>query len=47
MQEGTRIGHVAEHVAIQQQSRIGIAVTRGKTRPVRGCPGVRGVMIAH
>ena len=38
LQEGTWLGHVAEHVAIQLQSEAGHEVRRGKTRSadVRG-----------
>jgi cyanophycin synthetase len=47
MAEGTWLGHVAEHVAIELQSRVGARVTRGKTRSVRGMPGVYDVMYAY
>ncbi|HKC26146.1 MAG TPA: cyanophycin synthetase [Thermoanaerobaculia bacterium] len=35
VQEGTWIGHVAEHVAIELQNRIGIPVTFGRTRATK------------
>lgn len=44
---GTRLGHVAEHVALELQSEAGAAVTRGKTRSVRGRPGVYDVLWAY
>ncbi len=47
LEEGTWLGHVAEHVAIELQSLTGIRVTRGKTRSVRGEPGVYNVMYAY
>ncbi|MGG5808693.1 cyanophycin synthetase [Falsiroseomonas sp. CW058] len=47
MEEGTWIGHVAEHVAIELQGLAGSPVTRGKTRSVRGQPGVYDVMYAY
>ncbi|HEY8381863.1 MAG TPA: cyanophycin synthetase [Microvirga sp.] len=47
LEEGTWIGHVTEHVAIELQARIGLGVTRGKTRSVKGHPGVYNVMFAY
>jgi cyanophycin synthetase len=47
LMDGTWLGHVAEHVAIELQSRIGLRITRGKTRSVRGQPGVYNVMFAY
>src|SRR4051794_37003178 len=47
MQEGTLLGHVVEHVALELQSLAGSRVTRGKTRSVRGQPGVYNVMYAY
>jgi|GEM_PF-6390535 len=35
LRDGTWLGHVAEHVAPELQSRAGTPVTRGKTRSVR------------
>jgi cyanophycin synthetase len=46
LREGTWLGHVIEHVAIELQSAAGAPVTRGKTRSVRGRPGVYNVMYA-
>lgn len=46
MQEGTWLGHVTEHVALELQNMAGCSVTRGKTRSVRGQPGVYDVMYA-
>lgn len=39
VQEGTWLGHVAEHVAIEIQNRIGIPVSFGRTRETKN-PGV-------
>ncbi|MCW2810034.1 MAG: cphA [Friedmanniella sp.] len=39
LHEGTWVGHVAEHVALQLQQAVGHDMRRGKTRQV---PGVRG-----
>jgi cyanophycin synthetase len=47
MREGTWIGHVAEHVALELQSMAGMRSTRGKTRSVKGRPGVYNVMFAY
>jgi cyanophycin synthetase len=47
MAEGTWLGHVAEHVALELQSMAGAPVTRGKTRSVEGRPGVYNVMYAY
>jgi len=47
MQEGTWLGHVAEHVALELQSLAGTPVTYGKTRSVRGRPGVYNVMYRY
>ena len=47
LREGTWIGHVAEHVAIELQTLAGTRVTRGKTRSVKGKPGVYNVMFAY
>ncbi|WP_260694685.1 cyanophycin synthetase family protein [Rhizobium leguminosarum] len=40
MEEGTWLGHVAEHVAIELQNIAGADVARGKTRSVTNMPGV-------
>ncbi len=47
LEDGTWMGHVAEHVAIELQATIGIAVTRGKTRSVKGRTGIYNVMFAY
>ena len=47
MREGTWIGHVTEHVALELQTMAGTRVTRGKTRSVKGRPGVYNVMFAY
>jgi cyanophycin synthetase len=47
MQEGTWLGHVTEHIALELQSRAGLRVESGKTRSVRGQPGVYNVMYAY
>jgi cyanophycin synthetase len=47
LRDGTWIGHVAEHVAIELQTMAGHRVTRGKTRSVKGKPGVYNVMFAY
>lgn len=44
MNEGTWLGHVIEHVAIELQSIVGTHVTRGKTRSVKGQVGVYNVL---
>ena len=45
--EGTWLGHVIEHVAIELQRRAGAAVTRGKTRRVRGKPGQYDILYCY
>lgn len=47
LEEGTWLGHVTEHVALQLQSLAGSAVTRGKTRSVKGRVGVYNVLYAY
>jgi cyanophycin synthetase len=47
MREGTWLGHVAEHIALELQTLAGSPVTRGKTRSVRGRPGVYNVLYAY
>lgn len=47
LHEGTWPGHVIEHVALELQSAAGARTTRGKTRSVRGRPGVYNVMFAY
>lgn len=47
MHEGTWLGHVVEHVAIELQNMVGMHVTRGKTRSVKGKPGVYNVLYCY
>ena len=47
MNEGTWIGHVVEHVALELQCLAGSRVSRGKTRSVPGATGVYNVMYAY
>lgn len=47
MAEGTWLGHVIEHAAIELQARAGAAVTRGKTRMVRGLPGHYDILYCY
>ena len=47
LRDGTWLGHVIEHVALELQSLAGSAVTRGKTRSVRGNPGVYNILYAY
>jgi len=47
MREGTWLGHVAEHVALELQSSVGFRVTRGKTRSVPRRPRHYYVMYAY
>jgi cyanophycin synthetase len=46
LQEGTWLGHVAEHVALQLQSEAGHEVRRGKTRSA-AAPGQYNVIYAY
>ena len=45
--EGTWLGHVFEHVAIELQNMAGEDVTFGKTRSVDGQPGVYTVVYEY
>ena len=47
LREGTWFGHVAEHVALELQSLAGQQTLKGKTRSVRGRPGVYNVMYGY
>ena len=47
LEEGTWLGHVAEHIALELQTLAGTRVTRGKTRGVKGRPGVYNMMFAY
>ena len=46
LEEGTWMGHVAEHIALQLQRETGAETRRGKTRSVKGRPGVYNVVYA-
>ncbi|MGK0157582.1 MAG: cyanophycin synthetase, partial [Neolewinella sp.] len=45
--EGTWMGHVLEHVAIELQNVAGADVTFGRTRSVKGSPGVYTVVYEY
>jgi len=45
--DGTRLCHIIEHVAIELQTSAGAAVTRGKTRRVRGKPGQYDILYCY
>lgn len=47
MAEGTWLGHVVEHCALEVQHMAGCSVTRGKTRSAKGLPGTYDVMIGY
>jgi cyanophycin synthetase len=47
LKAGTWLGHVAEHVALELQTLAGSRAVRGKTRSVKGKPGVYNVMFAY
>ena len=47
LDEGTWLGHVAEHVALELQKLTGADVSRGKTRGTAGRPGVYDVIYAY
>ncbi len=47
LHEGTLLGHVIEHVALELQVEAGMPASRGKTRAVRGHEGVYNVMFAY
>jgi len=47
LREGTWLGHVAEHIALELQTLAGSRATRGKTRSVKNRPGVYNVMFAY
>jgi cyanophycin synthetase len=47
LREGTWLGHVTEHVALELQTRAGSRVTRGKTRAVKGSPGCYDVLYSY
>jgi cyanophycin synthetase len=47
LRDGTWLGHVAEHVALQLQQEAGHDQRRGKTRMVKGRPGVYNVIYGY
>jgi cyanophycin synthetase len=47
LRDGTWLGHIVEHVALELQTLAGDRVTRGKTRSVKGRAGVYNVMFAY
>ncbi len=47
LEQGTWLGHVAEHVALELQSMAGAPVTRGKTRSIAGRPGVYNILYEY
>lgn len=47
LQDGTWLGHVAEHVALELQTAAGHDLRRGKTRMVKGRTGVYNVIFGY
>ena len=47
LREGTWLGHVIEHVALELQCLAGAQVGRGKTRSVKGRPGVYNILYVY
>ncbi len=47
LNEGTWLGHVAEHVALSLQQVVGHDIRRGKTRQVKGQTGVYNVVYGY
>jgi cyanophycin synthetase len=47
MEEGTWLGHVVEHVALELQTLAGTPVARGKTRSVKRRPGVYNILFTY
>ena len=47
LEAGTWLGHVIEHVALELQTLAGGRATRGKTRSVKGRPGVYNILFAY
>lgn len=47
LREGTWMGHIVEHVALELQTLAGSRVTRGKTRSVKGRPGVYDILYTY
>src|SRR5688572_6001561 len=47
LNEGTWLGHVAEHVALALQQVVGHDIRRGKTRMVKGQKGVYNIVYGY
>lgn len=47
LEEGTWLGHVTEHVALQLQQEVGHDIRRGKTRQVKGRAGVYNIIYGY
>ena len=47
LNEGTWLGHVAEHVALALQQLVGHDIRRGKTRQVKGEPGRYNIIYGY
>lgn len=47
MREGTWLGHVIEHVALELQKLAGAEASRGKTRSVKTRPGVYNILYVY
>jgi cyanophycin synthetase len=47
LEEGTWLGHVIEHIALELQTAAGAPVTRGKTRSVKNKPGAYDILYAY
>lgn len=47
LNEGTWLGHVAEHVALALQQLVGHDIRRGKTRQVKGHPGRYNIVYGY
>jgi cyanophycin synthetase len=47
LEEGTWLGHVTEHVALQLQQEVGHDLRRGKTRQVPGEPGRYNIIYGY
>ncbi|GAB2641590.1 cyanophycin synthetase [Kribbella swartbergensis] len=47
LHEGTWLGHITEHVALQLQQEAGHDMRRGKTRQVKGFPGRYNITYAY
>ncbi|NBB15686.1 cyanophycin synthetase [Caulobacter sp. SLTY] len=47
LREGTWLGHIAEHIALELQTLAGAPASRGKTRSVKGRPGVYNILFSY